>query len=143
MKVCLIEVARGFARLAVVEAEPVQESNQSRTAVAKSEVLLDPRPDHLGAARQPSRDPVLQRSLLIFRQAACATFMAEAAYAVQAIALVSTIPPAHRVIVQQQCRCDFGATPAGIEKNNRVRSPRDAMFGKPVTRQPYQRLPLC
>jgi len=69
--------------------------------------------------------------------------MAEAAYAVQAIALVSTISPAHRVIVQQQCRCDFGATPAGIEKNNRVRSPRDAMFGKPVTRQPYQRLPLC
>ena len=95
---CLIEVARGFARLAVVEAEPVQESNQSRTAVAKSEVLLDPRPDHLGAARQPSRDPVLQRSLLSFRQAACATFRTEAAYAVQAIALEARYhpPPCHR-----------------------------------------------
>jgi hypothetical protein len=34
-------------------------------------------------------------------------------------------------------------TPAGIEKNNRIRPPRDAMFGKPVACQPYQRLPLC
>ena len=72
-------VVDGADIIALVNGEIERQFGYSRTELIGQSVDILIPIRHLGAARQTGRDPVLQRSLLIFRQAACAAFMTEAA----------------------------------------------------------------
>jgi hypothetical protein len=61
--------------------------------------------------------------------------MAKIVQPLQAIFLIGAKPAAHRIVVQQQRSGNLGATPALVQKHERIRPPRHPMFCKPIPRQ--------
>ena len=88
-------------------------------------------------------DPIAQSDGLLVGEVAAAAFMAKALQPLDAALLVSPMPVANRVVVQQQGLRDALAAPALVEKDDGVRAAGDAMLGKPIPRNPDQGLPVC
>jgi hypothetical protein len=81
-------------------------------------------------------DPSAQRAFLLAAEAAAAALVAEALQPRDAASLISPIPIANRVVVQQQSCCDTLAAPALVEKDDRVRSAGHPMLRKSVPSKP-------
>ncbi len=64
--------------------------------------------------------------------------MAKALQPLDAALLVSPMPVANRIVIQQQGLRDTLAAPALVEKDNGVRSAGDAMLLEPVSGDPDQ-----
>src|SRR6516225_9814705 len=120
----------------------MEQRDQTGVAIAKAIVLLQPSTDKVRAARQTLCDPSLQSGLLLFAQSARAAFMAKIAQPLHTLLLICAKPAAHRIIVKQQRSGHLGATPALVEQNNRIGSPRQPMLRKPVPRHVDKRSTL-
>jgi hypothetical protein len=79
----------------------MQERNQACTAVIHAVALVDPRPDHLRAARQVRPNPFDQRSFLLARQMPCAAALMKNHQPCEAVLFVQPVPTANRVVVHQ------------------------------------------
>ena len=119
-----IELTRHRFRLAVLHAQPVQQSDQARLAlVIDAALLLDQGADIARCSRQSLGDPGCQLALLRFAQATGAAFVAEACQALDLVFLIQLILGADRIVVQQQDFRDGFAAHAVVEQHQRVRPP--------------------
>ena len=120
----------------------MQQRDQPRAAVAQPKGPFQPSPDLAGAARAMGVDPIAQSDFLLVAEMAAAAFVAKSLQLFNAALLISAMPGANRIIVQQQSRRDALAAPSQIEKDKRVRSAGDPMLRKPIPRNPNQGLPV-
>src|SRR3974390_1468373 len=138
----VVEAARHGLRLAIAEAKTVQQGDQPRAAVAQPESSLQPSPDLPGAARTVDVDPIAQSDFLLAAEAAATALVAKLLQPIDTALLISAIPGANRVIIQQQSRRDAFAAPSQIEKDDGVRSAGYPMLLKPLPGKPHQDLPV-
>ena len=114
----------------------MQQRDQSRAAfVDDAEFLLDPGADLARRARQGRRDPGFQLFLLLVAHLAGAAARLETRQPFEAIREEQAVPPADRVVVQQQGPGDLLATPASVEQHQRIGPPRQTMRRRSVPRQ--------
>ena len=138
----VVEAARHGLRLAIAEAKTMQQGDQPRAAVAQPKAPLQPSADLPGAARTMGVDPIAQSDFLLAAETAAAAFVTKSLQPFNAALLISALPSADRVVVQQQSRRDALAAPSPIEKDNGVRPAGHAMFRKSIPRKPGQGAPV-
>ena len=133
-----VKAARHGLRLAVVEAQTMQQGDQAGTAIALAEGPFQEGRDLSDAAGTVGVDPIAQRAFLLAAEAAAAAFVAEVLQFSNATSLEGAMPAADRIVVQQQSRRDTLAAPALVEKDDGVRPAGHAMLRKSIPRKPGQ-----
>ncbi len=87
-------------------------------------------------------NPIAQGGLLLGGETAAAAFMAEAIQPLDPASLISAMPVANRVVIQQQSGCNPLAAPPLVEKDDGVGSAGYAVLRKSVPRNANQGSPI-
>jgi len=87
-------------------------------------------------------DPIALGDFLLVSEMAAAALVAKLLQPFNAALLISALPSANCVVVQQQSRCDTLTAPALVEKDYGVRPAGHPMLRKPIPRDPGQGLPV-
>jgi hypothetical protein len=134
-----VGLGRQALRLAVDEAQPVQELDRARLRIGDVEALLDQRDHRRRARKEARRQRPGQFGLLGARQLALATLPAEGPQRRHPVGGKARMPAAHSVVIEVEHPGDVLAAHPVVEQQDRIRPARHAV---PLARAPHQRLEM-